>query len=162
VLHDLAYARPDGMIADPPVAIACQPPQVGAHHVGKPTESPIGPADRVTERGAGREVDPIVGVDQLVRLDVHNDAGAIRGAQKVVRHVRTERTACHGELEPKGLSCDADNVWVEVEGDQVVTLTTGFKRHVTLCRRQPQIANKIALPASRTQPAKRCNRLEFN
>jgi len=63
-LHDLAHAGPDGMIADTLVAIAGQPQQVGAQHFGKPPESPIAPADRFTERGGGREVDPIVGVDQ--------------------------------------------------------------------------------------------------
>jgi hypothetical protein len=53
-------------------------------------------------------------------------------------------------LEPEWLCRDADNLRVEVERDEMVTLTPGFKRHVTLRCRQPPIADKVTLPATRT------------
>ena len=39
-----------------------------------------------------------------------------------------------------------------VERDQMVTLTPGLKRHVTLCGRHPPSTNEIPLPAARSQP----------
>jgi hypothetical protein len=39
---------------------------------------------------------------------------------------------------------DSNHVWIEVERDEMVTLTPGFKRHVTLrCRQPPQSPTKV-------------------
>jgi hypothetical protein len=85
-----------------------------------------------TQRSRGGEVHPILGVDQLVRFDVNHDPAAVSIAQKVVGHMGATHTIAGRELEPERLGGDAENVRVEIESDEMVTLTPGFKRHVAV------------------------------
>ena len=58
-------------------------------------------------------------------------------AKKEIRYMPTADTVCAGELEPERLRADTNDVWIEVVCDQMVTLTPGLKRHVSLRGRKP-------------------------
>jgi hypothetical protein len=81
-----------------------------------------------TQRGRGGEVKSVPGGDQFVRLDVYDDRVTVGGAQDVVWDMRLADIITRAELDFERLRRDTNNPWVEVEGDEMVTLTSGLNR----------------------------------
>lgn len=155
--EDLSQTVSQTRSQDSGMAISRQPPQVRSQGRIKSAYPAITPTDRLASRCSSIEHLPIGFRDPIVLADVDHESRPVTATHEVVRSM----PGAIGPVNPKRLRQNTNNIWISIQGHQLIPFQPGLMPDMRARRREPPQTRKVALTTKRREvPDRRAVMLE--